>query len=84
MSRSAFGHTGFTGTSMWIDPERDLFIIVLTNWIHGRASGGTAPVAILQDVRGDVVDLAALAISNGAEELAMPWRLRSELQIGWW
>ena len=80
----AFGHTGFTGTSMWIDPERDLFVIVLSNWIHGRASGGTAPVAILQDVRGDVVDLAALAISNGAEELAMPWRLRSELQIGWW
>ena len=80
----AFGHTGFTGTSMWIDPERDLFVIVLTNWIHGRASGGTAPVAILQDVRGDVVDLAALSITNGVEELAMPWRLRSELQIGWW
>ena len=80
----AFGHTGFTGTSMWIDPERDLFVIVLTNWIHGRASGGTAPVAILQDVRGDVVDLAALAITNGSEELTMPWRLRSELQIGWW
>lgn len=84
LTARAFGHTGFTGTSMWIDPERDLFVIVLTNWIHGRASGGTAPVAILQDVRGDVIDLAALAISNGAEELAMPWRLRSELQIGWW
>jgi CubicO group peptidase (beta-lactamase class C family) len=84
LSARAFGHTGFTGTSMWIDPERDLFVIVLTNWIHGRASGGTAPVAILQDVRGDVVDLAALSISNGAEELAMPWRLRSELRIGWW
>jgi CubicO group peptidase (beta-lactamase class C family) len=84
LSSRAFGHTGFTGTSMWIDPERDLFVIVLTNWIHGRASGGTAPVAILQDVRGDIVDLAALSISNGAEELPMPWRLRSELQIGWW
>ena len=83
-SARAFGHTGFTGTSMWIDPERDLFVIVLTNWIHGRAAGGTAPAAILQDVRGDVVDLAALAISDGGEELAMPWRLRSELQIGWW
>jgi len=83
-SMRAFGHTGFTGTSMWIDPERDLFVIVLTNWIHGRSGGGTAPVAILQDVRGDVVDLAALSISDGGEELAMPWRLRSELQIGWW
>ena len=80
----AFGHTGFTGTSMWIDPKRDLFVIVLTNWIHGRATGGTAPSAILQDIRGDVVDLAALSIINGGDVLVMPERLRSELQIGWW
>jgi CubicO group peptidase (beta-lactamase class C family) len=83
LSMRAFGHTGFTGTSMWIDPERDLFVIVLTNWIHGRASGSVAPVAILQDVRGDIADLAALSISDGEKELAMP-RLRTELQIGWW
>lgn len=84
LSPRAFGHTGFTGTSMWIDPERDLFVIVLTNWIHGRAQGGVAPVAVLHDVRADVVDLAALSISDGGEDLALPWRLRSELQIGWW
>lgn len=30
-SASSFGHTGFTGTSIWIDPERDLFVILLTN-----------------------------------------------------
>jgi CubicO group peptidase (beta-lactamase class C family) len=84
LSPRAFGHTGFTGTSMWIDPDRELFVIVLTNWIHGRARGGVAPVAILHDVRGDVVDLAALSISDGGEEHALPWRLRSELQIGWW
>jgi len=83
LSLRAFGHTGFTGTSMWIDPEHDLFVIVLTDWIHGRASGRTAPVAILQDVRGDIADLAALAINDVGEAHAMP-RLRSELQIGWW
>ena len=83
LSPRAFGHTGFTGTLMWIDPERDLFVIVLTNWIHGRAHGGTAPVAVLHDVRADVVDLAALAITDG-EDLPLPWRFRSELQIGWW
>jgi CubicO group peptidase (beta-lactamase class C family) len=83
LSPRAFGHTGFTGTSMWIDPERDLFVIVLTNWIHGRAQGGVAPVAVLHDVRADVVDLAALAITDG-EELPLPWRFRSELRIGWW
>jgi CubicO group peptidase (beta-lactamase class C family) len=84
LSSRAFGHTGFTGTSMWIDPERDLFVIVLTNWVHGRAGGSVAPVAVLQDVRGDVADLAALSISDRGEEPSMPWRLRSELQIGWW
>ncbi len=30
-SASAFGHTGFTGTSIWVDPERDLFVVLLTN-----------------------------------------------------
>ncbi len=31
MSARAFGHTGFTGTSIWMDPDRDVFIILLTN-----------------------------------------------------
>jgi len=83
LSTRAFGHTGFTGTSMWIDPERDLVVIVLTNWLHGRASGGVAPSGIVQDVRGDVVDLAALSITDGGPERPLPWRLRSDLQIGW-
>jgi CubicO group peptidase (beta-lactamase class C family) len=34
LSRRSFGHTGFTGTSIWIDPEQDLFIILLTNRVH--------------------------------------------------
>jgi CubicO group peptidase (beta-lactamase class C family) len=83
LSPRAFGHTGFTGTSMWVDPERDMFVIVLTNWVHGRASGGVAPVAVLHDVRSDVVDIAALSINDGGKQLALPWRFRSELQIGW-
>ena len=33
-SRSAFGHTGFTGTVIWIDPEKQLFIVLLSNRIH--------------------------------------------------
>lgn len=83
LSTRAFGHTGFTGTSMWIDPERDLVVIVLTNWIHGRASGGVAPVGIVQDVRSDIVDLAALSITDDGPERPLPWRLRSQLQAGW-
>jgi len=34
MSPRAFGHTGFTGTSLWIDPEHELVSILLTNRIH--------------------------------------------------
>lgn len=30
----SFGHTGFTGTSIWIDPDRQLFIVLLTNRVH--------------------------------------------------
>ncbi len=30
----AYGHTGFTGTSLWIDPTRDLFVVLLTNRVH--------------------------------------------------
>ena len=33
-SQASFGHTGFTGTSLWIDPERDLFVILLTNRVN--------------------------------------------------
>ena len=34
MSRTAIGHTGFTGTSLWIDWERDLYVVLLTNRVH--------------------------------------------------
>jgi CubicO group peptidase (beta-lactamase class C family) len=34
MKRPAFGHTGFTGTSIWIDPTRDLFVVLLTNRVN--------------------------------------------------
>ena len=34
LSESSFGHTGFTGTSLWIDPKNKLFVILLTNAVH--------------------------------------------------
>jgi CubicO group peptidase (beta-lactamase class C family) len=33
-SQRSFGHTGFTGTSIWIDPEKQLFVILLTNRVY--------------------------------------------------
>lgn len=38
LSQRAVGHTGFTGTSVWIDPDRDLYVVLLTNRVAGRAS----------------------------------------------
>ncbi len=33
-SRQSFGHTGFTGTSIWMDPVRDLIVVILSNRVH--------------------------------------------------
>jgi CubicO group peptidase (beta-lactamase class C family) len=35
----SFGHTGFTGTSYWIDPDNDAFVILLTNSVHPNGKG---------------------------------------------
>ena len=59
LSRRSFGHTGFTGTSMWMDPDRDLFIILLSNHVH-PTRGKTA---ILR-VRAHVADLVADALTH--------------------
>jgi CubicO group peptidase (beta-lactamase class C family) len=34
LSPSAIGHTGYTGTSLWLDPARDLYVVLLTNRVH--------------------------------------------------
>ncbi|MEP7358565.1 MAG: serine hydrolase, partial [Anaerolineales bacterium] len=46
-SPRAFGHTGFTGTSLWIDPQRELVVALLTNRVYpGRAQGGIGPLRV--------------------------------------
>ncbi len=52
----SFGHTGFTGTSIWIDPGSDTYVVLLTNSIHTR---GSPPASKL---RGDVATAAAQAL----------------------
>lgn len=51
-----FGHTGFTGTTLWIDPGSDTYVIVLANVIHQR---GGPPIASLS---GHVATLTAQAL----------------------
>jgi serine-type D-Ala-D-Ala carboxypeptidase len=80
MSERAYGHTGFTGTSLWIDPDRGLYVIVLANWLHERPDGLTPPIAILADVRADVADIATLAADSDRAE---PTEWRADREIGW-
>ena len=45
LSPRAIGHTGFTGTSLWIDPELDLYVVFLTNRVHpARDNNAIQPV----------------------------------------
>jgi CubicO group peptidase (beta-lactamase class C family) len=46
MSKTAIGHTGFTGTSLWIDLANDLYVVILTNRVHPTRDGEG-----IQDVR---------------------------------
>lgn len=53
----AFGHTGFTGTSVWFYPERDVFLILLTNRVHPSRENQR-----IRLVRPHVADLVAEAL----------------------
>ena len=45
MSESAFGHGGFTGTAIWIDPELKLYVIFLSNRVHPNGKGSVNSLA---------------------------------------
>jgi beta-glucosidase-like glycosyl hydrolase/CubicO group peptidase (beta-lactamase class C family) len=59
LSPSAFGHTGFTGTSMWMDPERRLFVILLTNRVHPTRENNA-----IRQVRRDLADAVVGALAS--------------------
>jgi CubicO group peptidase (beta-lactamase class C family) len=52
----SFGHTGFTGTTLWLDPGSDTYVVLLSNSIHLR---GSPPI---QDLRGEVATATAQAL----------------------
>ena len=56
----SYGHTGWTGTSLWIDPDRDLFVLLLTNRAFNPKVRGS--FTKLKEVRGQVADAAARAV----------------------
>ncbi|MGH9904268.1 MAG: exo-beta-N-acetylmuramidase NamZ domain-containing protein, partial [Pyrinomonadaceae bacterium] len=54
----SFGHTGFTGTSIWIDPATDMFVVFLSNRVHPDGKGDVA------SLRGKVASIAGAAVTD--------------------
>jgi uncharacterized protein YbbC (DUF1343 family) len=50
---NSFGHSGYTGTSIWVDPDSKSYVIILTNRVHPRGHGDVKPL------RGDILRLVA-------------------------
>ena len=58
-SARSFGHTGFTGTSMWMDPQRGLYVILLTNRVHPTRENNK-----IRDTRAQVADAVVRALDR--------------------
>ena len=81
LGESAFGHTGFTGTSLWIDPDREMFVVLLTNRVY--AAKARRPSKVITDVRADLADAAAIAVMDYGDVLDMPRQFRADRAVGW-
>ncbi|MEA3245523.1 MAG: serine hydrolase [Gemmatimonadota bacterium] len=78
----AFGHTGFTGTSLWIDPDRDLFVVLLTNRVYEARV--RRPSIVISDVRQDVADIVAMSVLDDQFAVpAMPASFRADRAEDW-
>lgn len=80
----SFGHTGFTGTSMWIDPASDTFMIFLSNRVHPDGKGDVGPLRgrVASIVAGSIMDTPVArtreqSADTAAELLASLTRLNS-------
>src|SRR5688572_6116054 len=82
LNSRSYGHTGYTGTSIWIDPEREMFVLLLTNRVH--AARARRPAKVISDVRADLADAAAAAIVDNPDNIiSMPRTFRADKAVGW-
>ncbi len=82
LSSRAFGHTGFTGTSLWVDPDRKMFVLILTNRVDSPRI--QRPEIVIHDIRADVADAAVLAVADTGSraEISQPV-FRSDNEQRW-
>ena len=64
----SFGHTGYTGTSIWVDPDQDLFVVLLSNRVHPSRDNRR-----IRDVRPALADAVAGAVVAPPGRPALGW-----------
>lgn len=70
LSRSAYGHTGWTGTELWIDPERDLFLVFLTN--RSYAPKVEHSISALRRVRAELAETVVRTVPGACQPTIAP------------
>lgn len=65
LSEAAYGHTGWTGTLLWIDPKQDLFLVLLTNRSFDPRVGRS--IRALRGVRNDLADQVVRTVARTAK-----------------
>jgi uncharacterized protein YbbC (DUF1343 family)/CubicO group peptidase (beta-lactamase class C family) len=75
----SFGHTGFTGTSLWIDPTTGVYIVFLSNRVHPEGKGDVTPLRarVATTVAGALVDPTALSART-----LRPWTINTNAVSG--
>lgn len=68
MSAHSFGHTGYTGTSIWIDPTREIVIVLLTNRVHPTRV--TPQFTPLRGILADAVMMATFPTATPRDTLS--------------
>ena len=74
--QGGYGHTGWSGGSVWIVPEEQLFIVILTNRIHPRGGGSPSPL------RGKIANVVAASIVAAATPAARAGATKTAVRAG--
>lgn len=77
-TKASFGHTGFTGTSMWLDPPSGAYVILMTNRVHPRPGRGSV-VSLRSRVASAVA--AAISVSASAERAKESGSVKTGLDV---
>jgi uncharacterized protein YbbC (DUF1343 family) len=76
LSRRAYGHGGYTGTALWIDPEQDLFVVFLSNRVHPDGKGSVNQLA------GDIATTASNLLASPEPTAPPSAERRAPVKLG--